>query len=297
MLGRYGAGVMPDKIPVSVLIVTRDAASHLPRCLAALSDFDEIIVIDSHSTDGTAAAARAAGAPVISYVWDGAYPKKRQWCLDHVPTRYNRVFFVDADEVVTPALTAEIRALDWRCAGYFVRGRYVFDGTALRFGLVNNKLALFDRACFSYPVVNDLDAPGMGEMEGHYQPLPLARHARVGQVRAALLHYSGDDGPGWQARHENYAAWEAWMMARHAYPPEIGWRRRVSKYLFRHLPWRPALAFLHSYVVKGGFMDGARGFKLARSRFRYYRMVNGALSTANTHPAPQSAAPTDRIAA
>lgn len=285
------------KIPVSVIIVTRDEAHNLPRCLAALSDFDEVIVVDSHSTDETAVIARAQGAAVISYAWKGEYPKKRQWCLDRVSTRHDRIFFVDADEVVTPELVAEIRALDWRCGGYFVRGRYVFDGIPLRFGLTNNKLALFDRTCFAFPAVDDLDAPGMGEMEGHYQPLPLQRGVRVGQVKAALLHHSGDDGPGWRARHENYAAWEAWMLKHNEYPPEIGWRRRASKYLFRRLPCRPALAFVHSCVVKGGFLDGVRGFRLARSRFRYYRMVNDALSTASTNPAQRAAAPTDRIAA
>lgn len=288
---------MNSKIPVTVIIVTRNEAQNLPRCLAALSDFDDIIVVDSHSTDDTTAIARAQGATVISYTWNGAYPKKRQWCLDNVATRHDRIFFVDADEIITQALADDIRALDWRCAGYFVRGRYVFDGQPLRFGLKNNKLALFDRTRFAFPVVDDLDAPGMGEMEGHYQPLPKARDARVGQMRAELLHYSGDDGPGWRARHENYAAWEAWMLKHRAYPPEIGLMRSVSKYLFRRLPWRPALAFFHSYVAKGGFLDGVRGFRLARSRYDYYRMVNAALSTASTGPAPQRAAPTDRIAA
>lgn len=282
---------MNSKIPVSVIIITRNEAANLPRCLAALGDFDEVIVVDSQSTDGTASMAH------VQYQWNGAYPKKRQWCLDHIETRHDRIFFVDADEEITPELTDEIRALDWRCKGYFVRGRYVLGGRALHFGLKNNKLALFDRTCFAFPVVNDLEASGMGEIEGHYQPLPKDAATRVGQLRAELLHYSGDDGANWQERHERYAAWEAWMLSHNAYPPEIGFGRSVAKYLFRHLPWRPVMAFVHSYILRGGFMDGVRGYHLARSRFRYYKMINGALSGASTIPARRHAEPTDRIAA
>lgn len=282
---------MNSKIPVSVIIVTRNEAPNLPRCLAALAEFDEVIVVDSQSTDGSARAAQ------VQFVWNGTYPKKRQWCLDNVKTRHDRIFFVDADEEITPELTAEIRAIDWRYAGYFVRGRYVYEGRALRFGLKNNKLALFDRRRFAFPVVDDLDAPGMGEIEGHYQPLPKDKATRVGQLRAELLHHATDGGTPWQARHKNYAAWEAWMLRHNAYPPEIGWRRSISKYLFRHLPARPAMAFVHSYIIRGGFIDGQRGLRFACSRFRYYRMVNDALSVSSKGPGPQRAESINRIAA
>ncbi len=288
---------MARNIPVSVIIVTRNEGQRISACIRALQDFDEIIVVDSHSTDDTAALAIKEGAIVIPYAWDGAYPKKRQWCLDHVATKHARIFFVDADEVVTSALCEEIRTLDWARAGYFVRGRYVYEDAPLRFGLKNNKLCLFDRTRFAFPVVDDLNAEGMGEIEGHYQPLPTDKAARVGQLKAEILHYSGEGAPAWRARHEHYARWEAWMLKNRAYPPEIGWFRAVSKYLFRHLPFRPAMAFAHSYILKGGMFDGARGFRFARTRFDYYRMVNNALLISSTAPVPTRAAPTDKIAA
>jgi diguanylate cyclase (GGDEF)-like protein len=72
-------------------------------------------------------------AQVMPFTWSGRYPKKRQWCLDNLSLKHDRVFFVDADEEVTKELAAEIAALDFRSAGYFVPGRYVMNGSALKF--------------------------------------------------------------------------------------------------------------------------------------------------------------------
>lgn len=272
---------MVDRIPVSVIVVTRNEAENLPRCLAALSDFDEIIIVDSGSEDGSAHIAAQYGASFISYIWNGHYPKKRQWCLDHLNLRNERIFFVDADEVVPQGMADEIRRLDWSCDGYFIKGQYIFKGAKLRFGLMNNKLALFNRRAFMFPVIDDLDIPGMGEIEGHYQPVPKRPDVRIGQIDAPLLHYAGDEGDRWTARHQRYAHWEAHMICRNAYPRETSFMRALLKKIFRHVPCRPEVAFLHSYVVKLGMLDGKRGFYFARSRWRYYRMVKDALSSAS----------------
>ena len=264
-----------DKIPVSVLVTTLNEAENLPRCLSSLQDFDEVVVIDSNSTDGTPEIAKNHGAKLVPFTWNGIYPKKRQWCLDTLPLKYDRIFFVDADEELTPGLCQDIRRLDWSCAGYFVKGRYVIEGHPLRFGFQNNKLALFDRRRIAFPVVNDLDLPGMGEMEGHYQPVlkPGFEQDRLGQIQTPLLHYAYADKDRWTDRHENYAAWEAGMIRRKAYPEDPSPRREIIKRIFRQAPLRPHIAFLDSFVLKFGFLDGKYGFDLAWSRFAYYRAV------------------------
>lgn len=287
---------MPGKLPISVIIVTRGAAHELPCCLQALQAFDEIIIVDTPSGDDTPRIAQQYGAHYVPFIWNGCYPKKRQWCLDHLMLAHQRVFFVDADEVVTPEMAQEIAALDWSCAGYFVRGRYMWDGRPLRFGLMNNKLALFDRRRVCFPVVDDLDINGMGEIEGHYQPVLINPADKIGQVHAPLYHYAGQDGPAWMARHERYAQWEAQMIIRDAYPGEPHKTRAVLKKIFRALPGRGYVAFIHSYIVKGGVLDGARGFKFARSRYRYYQMVSRALSSANKGLASASGPHTSRSA-
>lgn len=264
-------------IPVSVLIMTRDEVQQIHRCLMAVQAFDEIVVVDSHSRDGTADLARRAGATVIDFEWDGQYPKKRQWALDHLDLKYDWILFIDADEVMTPELVAEIAALFEAgppcCDGYFVKGLYVRDGRVLRFGLKNNKLTLFDRRKLFFPVVDDLDLPGMGEIEGHYQPVAKNDRARIGQLKGMLLHYAYNDPQGWTGRHRRYAAWEAAMDARRAWPVDpVRWRE-ILKRIMRASALRPYLMFTHSYILKAGMFDGRAGWRLARDRYRYGRMI------------------------
>ena len=263
------------KIPVSVLIVTRNEEKRIGRCLEALRDFDEVVIVDSGSIDSAAVLAVSLGARVENFVWNGRYPKKRQWCLDNLSLKHDWVFFVDADEVVTKELVEEIRTLQKDGAGYFITGLYVIDGKTLKHGLHNSKIVLLDRRLMAFPVVDDLDLPGMGEIEGHYQPVlkPAFRAAKIGALAAPLLHHAHDDPAGWEARHRRYAAWERGMNARNAWPADpIPWRQTLKR-LFRALPARPAWAFLHCYVLKAGFLDGKQGFKLAAGRYRYYRMI------------------------
>jgi glycosyltransferase involved in cell wall biosynthesis len=263
-----------DKIPVTVIVATRNEAARIEKCLRPLQDFAEIIVVDSGSRDRTKEIA-AGFAKVVDFAWDGRYPKKRQWCLESLQLLHDWVFFVDADEIVTPALVEEIRNLDFRKAGYFVRGLYVVDGVPLKFGLTNNKLALMDGRKMEFPVVDDLGLPGMGEIEGHYQPVLKKEysHEKIGQLKHGLLHDACDDEGAWLARHERYAVWEREMNRRKAWPGDVKRSRVLAKIIFRAMPFRPAVAFLHCYVVKLGFLDGRRGFRFARSRYRYYKMI------------------------
>ncbi|MCB1539007.1 MAG: glycosyltransferase family 2 protein [Rhodospirillales bacterium] len=264
-------------IPASVIVVTKNEGENLAHCLLPLvGTFRQVVVVDSNSTDDTMATAKNMGAEFLPFSWNGKYPKKRQWCLDAMPGLQPWVFFVDADEVATPELIRELRLLFARgnmADGYFVRGRYVWLGRRLRFGMANNKLCLFRRDRFRFPVVGDLDIPGMGEIEGHYQPLPLGPDVTIGQVSAALVHYNRKGRGEWNRRHERYATWEAAMIARDAFPPDpVPWRQEL-KTLTRASWARPYLVFLYAYVLRAGFLDGAAGLDFALARAGYARDV------------------------
>lgn len=267
-------------IPVTVIITTRNEESNIARCLNALISFDEVIVVDSNSSDETCEIASDMGARIEGFVWDGSYPKKRQWCLDHIETKHDTIFFVDADEVVTLELINEIKSvIGAPCAGYFVKGRYIWNGKPLKYGLQNNKLVLFDRNKIEFPVVDDLDIAGMGEVEGHYQPVLKKECAGelLGQLTEPLQHYADNDN--WQERHKRYAHWEAEMINRNAYPKDPSSMREFLKYMFRPMPFRSLIAFAHSYILKGGIFDGRAGYDFAKSRYTYYKMVSGALKS------------------
>jgi glycosyltransferase involved in cell wall biosynthesis len=101
----------PDLIPVTAVIPVKDEERSLPSCLAALDGFAGVVVVDSGSTDATVAIAQEAGVNVIQFRWSGGFPKKRNWVLQTFPFRTRWVLFIDADEIVTPAFKAELRAV------------------------------------------------------------------------------------------------------------------------------------------------------------------------------------------
>lgn len=262
---------MGNKIPVSVLITTLNEERNLARCLSALERFDEIIVIDSNSTDRTVDIARSFGVSVIHYTWNGHYPKKRQWALDTLSLKHDRVFFIDADEEATNELCDEIAALDWTAPGYFVRGLYVVGGRVLKYGAQNKKLCLFDRKKIEFPVVDDLGIEGMGEIEGHYQPvLKQGLSGKIPALKNAVLHYALEDGVRYEARHDGYAQWRRGMESRNAYPKDPVPHRQWLKKTFRSLPAKSILLFAYFYIGRLGFLEYKNNLALYKEKRKYH---------------------------
>lgn len=265
-------------IPVSVIICTKNEEKKLKKCLDALKGFDQVIVVDSQSQDQTQSVAKTENAELIEFVWNKQYPKKRQWCLDHLELKHDWILFIDADEFVTLELIEELETLFMQspeCAGYFVRGCHLFNGKLLKYGLQNNKLVLFDRRKIEFPVIDDLDIPGMGEMEGHYQPVlkPEFAHEKIGQLKSFLIHDALDDERAWIFRHQKYARWESGMNAKNAWPADPKPFRNAAKTMLRNSKFRPQLMFFISYVLMLGFLDGIRGFKFAQRKKQYYALI------------------------
>lgn len=262
---------------VSILITTLNAASALPECLEALQEFNDVIVIDSHSTDNTKEICEFYKAQYVAYKWNGQYPKKRQWVLENVETKHDYIFFVDADEIITSDLIKEIKNCRFSAAGYFVKGQYEINDKILKYGLQNNKLALFDKNKFEFPVIDDLNTPHMGEIEGHYQPVLKLENSgeTIDHLESCLIHKAYNDN--WDERHNRYAQWEADMILNDKYPKEVSQKRAWLKQIFRRAPCRPLIAFIHCYVLKFGFLDGQAGYNFALSRLKYYQKVSNAL--------------------
>lgn len=296
--------MLPRRIPVTAIVATKNEEVAISRCLSALRAFSEVVVVDSGSIDKTVAIARTWGARIVSFAWNGRYPKKRQWCLDRLDLCNDWVLFVDADEVVTGDLAREIALLFHfgpECAGYFIESRYIWNGKPLKHGLRNRKLALIDRTRIRFPVVDDLDLPGMGEMEGHYQPILKDAYCAdsLGFLGSPMLHYAAQDRESWERRHERYAAWEAGMNAKGAWPEDpVVWRQTLKK-IFRALPFRPLAAFMHSYLLQRGFLDGRAGYDFAQARGRYYRLIDRQIRLlrrgSRWHPAAGAVANTNRV--
>lgn len=265
-------------VPVSAIVVTKNEAQKICGCLTSLKGFDDIWVVDSSSRDGTAEKAHNMGAHCIPFVWNGQYPKKRQWCLETLPLKYEWVFFVDADEIIPQPLIDEINTVICENpaeAGFFITGRYRMHGRILRYGFPNAKIALFHRERMAFPVVDDIDIPGVGEIEGHYQPVLRegCQKMKIGALDNILIHDALDDIRAWTFRHEKYARWEAGMNQKCAWPADpIVWRQKAKAFL-RSFVWRAEIVFVSGYILKLGFLDGWRGLRMARMRYWYHKMI------------------------
>lgn len=265
-----------DPIPVSIIIMTRNNDSHLRQCLDSVLPFNEIFVVDSKSTDQTLDIAKQSHARIIPYEWDESPMKKKQWCLTHLPFKNDWVFYLDADEIMTRKCIKEIRSTlnDPRAAnGYFVTGQHVLNGQKLYYGMHNRKLSFFKRNSFYYPEIKEKLDHDIGEVEGHYQPLPLYKNTPISKLSNTIEHRAFGDMSDYIARHERYAQWEAEMTLKDLWPNDpIGWRQRI-KGILRQSSLRPALLFLYSFIAKAGFLDGINGYRYARHKSTYARRV------------------------
>ncbi|MBM9505339.1 glycosyltransferase family 2 protein [Actinacidiphila acididurans] len=259
-------------MPLVVIIPTRDEAENIARAVSSvIGAVAAVVVVDSHSTDDTVKIAEELGAQVVPYAWDGRYPKKKQWCLDQVRTDIPWVLFLDGDETASAELLAELRerfaAGPPAEAAFDVRLGYWFGGRRLRHGHTIVKRALLDRTRCRFPEPADLDAPGMGEQEGHYQPLAEP----VGRLRATIEHEDLDPVRTWFDRHNRYSDWEAWLELNPAVREDIRRAKTRQGQLFHRAPFKPLVSFLYAYVLRRGFLDGRAGldYALAMTFYRW----------------------------
>jgi glycosyltransferase involved in cell wall biosynthesis len=222
-------------MPLSAVLVTRNAAARLPACLASLAFCDEIVVVDSGSDDDTVAIAQAGGARVLHQDWLGFGPQK-QFAVERAS--HDWVLCVDADERVGDALRASIEAALAAPAGHAYRfprrnrfmGRYLRHGE----GYPDWSLRLFDRrhARWSDDVVHE----------------KVLTDATVGDLAGDLLHDSAETVETYLAKQDRYTTLAAEAaLAR-------GKRATVA-----HLLLSPLIRFIKFYFVRLGFLDGRPG--------------------------------------
>ncbi|MGP3924169.1 glycosyltransferase family 2 protein [Streptomyces sp. 8N616] len=259
------------KLPIVVAIPTKNEAENIARTVSSVIDhFEAVVVVDSASTDDTCKIAAELGAEVVPYEWDGGYPKKKQWCLDHIRPETPWLLFLDGDETPSSELLAELRYVFSRpvkVAAFDIPLGYWFAGRRLRHGYTIVKRALLDRTRCHFPVLGDLDAPGMGEQEGHYQPVAPS----VWRLKSPIEHEDLDPVRTWFERHNRYSDWEAWLEQHPEVREEIRQAKTRQGQLFHKAPFKPLVSFAYAYVFKRGFLDGRAGFDyaLAMSFYRW----------------------------
>ena len=217
------------------MLITRNAAVVLEPCLASLAFADEIVVVDSGSSDGTAEIARRFGARLVQKEWLG-FGRQKQYAVDQA--RHDWVLCLDADETVSPRLAASIQAALAEPVSPVYRmprrnrflGRWLSHGE----GYPDWSPRLFNRmnARWSDDLVHE---------KVLYAVTP-------GTLQGDLLHDSSDDLTAYLERQNRYTT----LAARQAY--ELG--RSAG---FFHILMSPVVRFLKFYVLRLGFLDGMAG--------------------------------------
>jgi glycosyltransferase involved in cell wall biosynthesis len=258
-------------LPISAVVFTKNEEINITECLNSLKNFGEIVVLDSSSIDRTAKIASELGARVIVFKWNGKYPKKRQWSLEQVEYKNDWILFVDADERITVNFVTELRDFMTNSTDSFSAASipidYYFAGKRLKHGQRPRKTALLRVGKVKFPVIDDLAADGMGELEGHYQPMISGK---TRNFRNSIKHNDNDPISTWMSRHINYAKWEAHLLMNPETKIEVDSSKSGISAWFHKLPLRSFAFFIYSYFMKFGFLDGRAGFDYAFAKSWYY---------------------------
>ena len=262
---------MGDRLPVTVVVPVKNEELSLAECLASVAWAEQIVVVDSHSSDRTGEIVEQAGATLLQFDWNGGYPKKRNWVLQTYAFSTEWVLFLDADERLTPAFVSELRAAisNEDYAGYWLRYRIHFMGKVLNHGLPQRKLTLF-RVGAGYFEQIDEERWSSLDMETHEHPI---LEGRVGEIGARIEHADYRGLENFIARHNAYSSWEA---RRFLALQEDGekWRaltpRQKAKYKAVSRWWFPYAYFFYTYIFRLGFLDGRAGFVYAAFKLMYF---------------------------
>lgn len=228
------------KRPISAAIITKNEEANIERCLRSLAWVDEIVVVDSGSTDRTLQICEAYNCKIIRTGWLGYGPNKR---LAVSSTSNQWVLAVDADEEVTPELAREIQdtlastpVLD----GYKIRWRSMYMGRWIRYSGWGSfrKLKLFNKTMGNY--TEDLVHETV-RLEG-----------RVGRLKSALNHYTYPDRATVLRKMEAHSTMAAEVLRARGRRPSA-----ITPYL--HAGW----TFFRMYILKVGILDGKIGLVLA----------------------------------
>ena len=241
---------------ISAIILTKNEVSNLKRCIDSLQWCQEVIVVDSGSTDGTTELAQSLGAIVFTHIQTPPYQaaKQRNWGLQKTNLRGDWVLFVDADEIIPPNLAAEIQRV---CAAsnnpynaFKLTPRYLFWGKWLKHTQ-------------GYPNWHDrlLKKGEVAFADGGYWE-HFSSGAKVGRITIPYDHFANSKGVSdWLERHDRYSSWDAENIVKFQETGKTSAFVSNNKLKLRLLaarfwPVRPIARFTYMYFLRLGFIEG-----------------------------------------
>ena len=256
---------------ISVIILTKNEAADLPRCLESLRWCDDVHLVDSGSSDGTLDIGRKHGARI----WENpfiSFGHQRNWALDHCQPKHPWILFLDADEVANEqfvkAATHTVAEAPASVAGYYCCWKLIYDGRWLKrcdsFPKWQFRLLRKGRARFT-----DF---GHGQKEAQVE-------GAIEYLSAPYDHHGLSKGIGhWLDRHNRYATLEAAVRLstpinwRDVFSSHGSVRNKALKPVVSRIPGWPLLRFSITYILRLGFLEGRPGFVYC-ANLAYYEFL------------------------
>lgn len=239
---KSSSGMANEKLStdISVVIITHNEEDNIGGCLESVKWADEIIVVDSESSDKTEEICARFGVTFYTERWRG-FAQQKNSAIEKATKGW--ILSLDADERITPALHDEIvTALrsDNPKEGYFIARRNFFLGQWIRHcgWYPDYTLRLFKRGRGRF---------GMREVHESVE-----FDGRVGRLTCPMEHYTYTSLKGFMERLDRYSTLAAQELL-----------KEQKRYGIHHILFRPPFTFINMYVVRAGFLDGYYGFVLS----------------------------------
>ncbi|MFK5983392.1 MAG: glycosyltransferase family 9 protein [Flavobacteriaceae bacterium] len=240
--------------PLSAVIITYNEEEHLEKCLSSLVGVaDEVIVIDSYSTDGTEAICRKYNITFIPHKFEG-YIEQKNYAIQQATNDY--ILSLDGDEALSEELKESILKVKphWDHDGYNSKRLNNYCGQWIKHSdwYPDKKLRLFKKGSGEWRGINPHDS------------YTLKSGKKLGKLQGDLLHWIYRDYDEHKQKVENFS-----NIASKAYY-KLGIRSTFFKIIFR-----PSWAFFKSYFLRCGFLDGKKGFLICKEQFNvtYYKYI------------------------
>ncbi|KAB1154763.1 glycosyltransferase family 2 protein [Flavobacterium luteum] len=225
---------------ITALAITFNEAENVKRYIESLSFADEIIFVDSFSTDNTVAIAQEMGVNVIQNKFKD-FSSQRNFAISQA--KYDWITFFDLDEIVTEALEAEIKlavASNNQVVAYFVKRIFYFLGERINYGGWQNDkvIRVFNKKFCKY--------------NGNLVHEVVAANGKIGLLKNSVNHYSYKDFDNYNNKLNHYSKLQAEALYLK--------NRRPNGY---HFFFRPLYRFFWQYIYRLGILDGKQGYILA----------------------------------
>lgn len=266
---------------VSIFIQTLNEEDNLPGLLESVLWADDIVVLDSLSTDSTREICEAAGARWFERAYDGR-GNHQNWAMENIEFKHQWVFYLDADERMTPELRSEIESIaaGWSsgsCSNdyndpvaYYCGRKNIFRGRWLKHAMPPGNIMRFFQ-------------PATIRFARDANPVPIV-DGQIGYLKEHFVHYNFSKGiREWVERHNRYSTYEANETVRalsenpvqisNLFSSDRNTRRLELKNISFRMPMRPMFKFLYMFVLGRGFLDGRAGWTYCRLQAMYEYMI------------------------